>query len=98
MGWLFTFQTVNNTHLKELYFKGLKENDGVSNPMEGMHRAAEEKYAFFVGARTGRRALKTVVPHRKRCQFQELYLDLTKNHGSIPVSKNSLLKKMLNYK
>ncbi|KAK6626534.1 hypothetical protein RUM44_009007 [Polyplax serrata] len=91
-------RTVNNTLLRELYFKGLRENDGVSDPVAGVHRAAKGKYAFFVAARTARRALRTVVAHDKRCEFQELCLKMTKNHASIPMRRQSSLKKIVNLK
>lgn len=94
----FSFKTVNDTLLRELYFKGLRENDGVSDSIAGMHRATKGKYAFFVAARTARRALKTAVAHDMRCLFQELYLPMTKNYASIPMTRKSSLKKIVNFR
>lgn len=95
---LFIPQTVNDSLLRELYFMGLRKNDGVKDPIMGMHRAGKGEYAFFVAARFGRRALRRDVAYSQRCDIQELILPITRTVAAIPMSRKSAIKKIMNFR
>ncbi|KAL0274792.1 UNVERIFIED_CONTAM: hypothetical protein PYX00_002832 [Menopon gallinae] len=91
-------RTVNDSLLRELYFMGLRKNDGVKDSVMGMHKAGKGGYAFFVAARFGRRALRRDVAYSQRCDIQELILPITRTVAAIPMSKKSSIKKLLNFR
>lgn len=63
-----------------------------------MQLATKGDYAFFVSARTARKALRSVISHNRRCKVQELQLPQTKTEAALPMSRKSPYKKILNYK
>ncbi|KAJ8894218.1 hypothetical protein PR048_006830 [Dryococelus australis] len=78
-------RTVNDTTLRQLYFRGLVRAQGVHEPAEGLARASRGGYAFFTSSRAARRALGAV-PHELRCDMQALRVPAAAGVVALPLS------------
>ena len=94
---LLTFiQTVNDTALRRLYFRGLVRNHGVGEASAGLTKASTGGYAFFVSARLARKALNSFIAQDKRCAIQELTVEATKSAIALPMSFTSPYRRLIN--
>ncbi|CAG2066449.1 unnamed protein product [Timema podura] len=89
-------QTVNDTILRRLYFRGLVHSHGVQQASVGLHRASQGDYAFFISSRTARRALGSFIAHDKRCDIVELTVEATKSSVALPMSWTSPYRRVIN--
>ncbi|PSN29282.1 hypothetical protein C0J52_27868, partial [Blattella germanica] len=93
---ILSIQTVNDTALRRLYFRGLVRNHGVAEASAGLQKASTGGYAFFVSARLARKALNSFIAQDKRCDVQELTVEATKSAIALPMGLSSPYRRLIN--
>lgn len=87
----------NKSDMRAIYINAFNNRETGLSTVEGLYRASQGRYAFFVSASLARQILTTnVIPHK--CTVQELYLKGTETVVAFPMAKSCPYKKIINHR
>ena len=92
---LFFFQTTQIPILREFYSRALQNFESGVNEKDGLRKAINGGYAFFVIETMARRALRKAFV-QERCLIKELQIQSAPGSLALPMDINSPYKKIIN--